>query len=140
MDYSKVEKKILPLVKAINNTGIFHTFSSCEGHYEDADQELMDRNHADVRFERLNGTTLKETEHFITFLMSEFNKIHGFTPITLYGEKLYAPQYEYKPNYVFVITLEPFDRFDTPKKKRKDTDKAILQAADVVKAYSKLFL
>jgi hypothetical protein len=47
-----IEPLILPLVNAINQTGLFTTFSSCEGHFAPGEQTIDDRNRADVRFER----------------------------------------------------------------------------------------
>jgi len=131
----EIEPKILPLVDAINELSIVRTFSSCEAHYDEQDQEFMDRNKADVRFDPLPGVALEEIEVFITYLMTEFNNLHGFTPMTLTGYKLFMPNDDYQPEFTFVIELEPFDRFDTAKNKRKGTDKAIAQATEIVKKY-----
>lgn len=80
MEESLIEPRILPLVKAINETKLFRTFSSCEGYYNEDDQDqYMDRNRADVRFDPISDTTLETTEHFITYLMTEFNNRHGFS-------------------------------------------------------------
>ncbi len=136
MNDRSIEPKILPLVEAINWTKLFRTFSSCQGHYGDDEQDqYMDRNNADVRFDPLEGTTLEMTEHFITYLMTEFDKRHSFAPIILTGYKLYAPDNDYRSSFVFVIELKPFDREKKPIQKRNDTDKAILQAAAIVKEY-----
>lgn len=133
---SPIEPKILPLVNAINQLNIVKTFSSCEGHYEDDEQELMDRNKADVRFDPLPGIGLDKVERFITYLMTEFNKLYSFAPITLTGYKLYAPNDEYECDFTFVIELKPFDRFNSPLQNRKDTDKAIKGVIELVKKHN----
>ncbi len=129
-----IEPKILPLVEAINQLGLFKTFSSCEGHYLTNDQ-YMDRKHADVRFDPLPATSLEQTEHFLTFLITEFNNEHSFCPIMLSAHKLYSPNNEYKSDFCFVIRFDPFDLFDKPMDKRTATDKAIKQATLIVQKY-----
>ncbi len=136
---NSIEPKILPLVTAINNTKICHTFSSCEGHFSSRDKDFMDRSCADVRFDPEKDVPLEKIEHFLTFLITEFNHLNSFSPIKLYAYKLYTPDDNYYPDFVFVIILEPFDRLDLPGKKRRDIDKAILSAANIVDEYSRLF-
>lgn len=131
-----IEKGILPLVKAINETNLFSSFSSCEGHFGDNEQDqCMDRNKADVRFDPESSTSLGQIEHFITYLITEFNNKHGFDPIVLTGYKSYAPDDNYNSNFFFVIQLAPFDRSVSSRQKRHDTDRAVLQAAEVVRQY-----
>jgi hypothetical protein len=134
-----IEPGILPLVDAINSLNFLETFSSCEGHYEKEHQELMDRNKADVRFDPLPQVKLEKVEHFITYLITEFNREHGFDPITLTGHKMYAPDDDYRPHFTFVLELSPFDRFYSPTKKRATTNIAIKQAVELIKKYKKEF-
>lgn len=139
-----IEPKILPLVNAINNLGIVKTFSSCEGHYNKEEQRMMNRNKADVRFNALDNISLDTVEHFIVYLMTEFNFQHSFGPITLTGYKLYLPtthpEKKYEVDYTFIVKIEPFDRFDESGTKRKETDVAILQATKLVNQYKHKFL
>jgi len=140
LDKKKIEEKIYPLVYEISNLNLFHTFSSCQGHFEDNEQELQDKNKADVRFELLDGTSIATAEHFITYLMTEFNNKYSFTPITLFGYKLYSPDDDYEVDHIFVIELKPFDRFDNSKKKRREIDIAIINASDIVTKYKELLI
>lgn len=135
---SPIEPKIKPLVDALNNNGICYTFSSCQGHYEDEEQEFMDRNHADVRFDLCDNISLEAVEHFLTFLITEFQNRHSCTPISLTAHKLYAPTEDYSLDFVYVIELTPFDRFESSKTKREITDIAILQTTQIVNDYKKL--
>lgn len=136
----QIESKIKPLVDAINNTKICLTTSSCQGHYTKKDQKFIDRNKSDVRFHPYNGTSVVTIEHFITYLITEFYNRHSFAPINLNGYKLYLPDNNYEPDFVYIIELSPFDRHDNPSKKRKETNKAILQATDIVDEYTKTFI
>lgn len=134
-----IEPKILPLVEAINSSGIVKTFSSCQGHYDEIDQETMDRNHADVRFDPLPNILDIEVERFITFMVTEFNNDFTFVPTLLRGYKLFTPNNKYETDAVYVIELTPFERMDNPKIKRKDTDEGILNAVTIVQKFKKMF-
>ena len=68
--------------------------------------------------------------------MTESKNEHSFTPISLTGYKQYAPNDNYKSDFVYVIKLEPFDRFENPEKERINTDNSILQVAKIVDEYS----
>ena len=57
-----IEYRILPLVNAINQTGLFRTISSCQGHFAPGEQTINDRNRADVRFERRKGVSGKSAQ------------------------------------------------------------------------------
>lgn len=136
---NQIEPKIKPLVDAMNNTKICWTFSSCQGHYCDEEQEFSDRNRADVRFDLKDGVSNNDAEHFMTYLITEFTNRHGFSPVIIKGYKLYAPDDDYSTDYVYVVELSPFDRFETPTDKRNMTDKAILQATTIVNDYNNTF-
>lgn len=134
----EIEEKIKPLVDALNETGILATFSSCEGHFGLHEQELQDRNHADVRFDLLESISEPKLELFLTYLMTEFNNKHSFTPVELTAYKYYIPTMgfdELRIDASYMIKIEPFDRFESPEKKRKDVDMAILQASVIVKEW-----
>lgn len=132
-----IESKIRPFVDALNDIGILQTFSSCQGHYSENEQEFQDRNMADVRFDPDENCPRLDIESFLNFLIVEFNNRCSPEPITLKAFKLYSPNSEGRtPDYVYVIQLRPFKRFDCPDKKRQDTDRAILQATEIVNRYS----
>lgn len=132
----EIEPNIKPLVDALNNLGILRTFSSCQGHYEESEQEFTDRNKADIRFHSHDNASDTDIEVFLNFLIVEFDNQHSFNPIYLHAYKLYTPnETGDKPDFVYVVEIEPFDRFDNADKKRKDTDNAILQTTKIVKSY-----
>lgn len=136
-DPTKIEEKILPLVAALNDTGILYTCSSCQGHFEESDQELQDRNKADVRFDPADNISLDEIEKFINYIFVEFNERESFSPISMRPYKLYIPHQEgEEADFVFVIELEPFDRFDAPLKKRVAIDNAINVLTVIVREYT----
>ncbi len=138
---NEIEPKIKPLVQSLNNIGILTTFSSCQGHFEPEDQELMDRNHADVRFDPKKSVSEQEIDLFLTYLMTEFNNRHSFAPVGLRAYKLFTPCFEennIEVDAIYIIELIPFDRFDTGDEKRKYIDIAIPQAVKIVDEWKKL--
>ena len=125
-----IEPNILPLVNAINDTKLFKTFSSCEGHFLEKEQTIDDRNFADVRFELLSGVSLKRTEKFIHDLIQEFGNGVVLSYINAY--KLYTPKMPRQKGYVFVIEIHPLNRFDTGIKKRKETNMGIRRTTKII--------
>ena len=134
---SVIEPRILPLVTAINQTGLFTTFSSCEGHFEPNQQTIDDRNQADVRFERKKGVSEKRADDFLYFLVNEYPL--GVIRAGLLVCKIYAPFHPLNTaNYVYVIQIEPYDRIDTPKRKRAETDEGIDMLLSIIHKYQKM--
>ena len=134
---SVIEPRILPLVTAINQTGLFTTFSSCEGHFETNQQTIDDRNRADVRFERKKGVSEKRADDFLYFLVNEYPL--GVIRAGLLVCKIYAPFHPLNTaNYVYVIQIEPYDRIDTPKRKRAETDEGIDMLLSIIHKYQKM--
>lgn len=135
-----IEPKILPLVQALNSTGLVHTFSSCEGHFDSYDR-FNNHHKADVRFDPADGFSEYEIEKFISYIITEFNNLHSFSPVTLTMHKLYAPinpDEDREIDFVYVLELTPFDHDVSPKKQRSDVDKAIFDASAVVVSYSRM--
>ena len=130
-----IEPKILPLVEAINRIKWFKTFSSCEGHFKKKEQEITDRNHADVRFDLLKNGTLEQAEHFMWYLIAEFG--NGVIPAYISAYKLYVPKAKGQSDFVFVIQIFPINRFESAKNKRKHTDMGIQRATIIVDKYAK---
>lgn len=132
-----IEPRILPLVIAINQTGLFTTFSSCEGHFEPNQQTIDDRNRADVRFERRKGVGEKRANDFLYFLVNEYPL--GLIRAGLSVYKIYAPYHPLNTaNYVYVIKIEPYDRFDTPERKRAETDEGIDMLLSIIHKYQNM--
>ena len=121
-----IEPGILPLVTALNRTGLVQTFSSCEGHFGPDEQRLRDRNHAEVRFLPLSAIASSAIEHWLGTLLTRFKTHHGLMPVTVTGYKLFTPTGE-TVDETYVIELRPFNRFDPPAAKRADIDRAVRQ-------------
>jgi hypothetical protein len=123
-----IEPAILPLVEALNATGLVRTFSSCEGHFIPEEQTLVDRNHAYVRFVPAEGITPEQVETALGNWLMDYKKKHGLMPVRVVGYKLFTPVDD-EIDVTFVLELHPFNRFDRPETKRADLDRAVLQLA-----------
>jgi hypothetical protein len=123
----ELEPKIRPLVEILNQTGLVRTFSSCEGHFNPAEQTIVDRNRAEIRFVPADTISAEAVEKFLADLLIRFKSQHGLIPVHLLGYKLYTPLNEQEVEETFVLELRPFNRFDPPDRKRADTDHAIEQ-------------
>ena len=133
----EIESKILPLVQALNSTGLVNTFSSCEGHF-DTISRFNDHNKADVRFDPEDNVSDYDIEKFISYIITRFSNLHSFSPVIATAHKLYAPispEENKEIDFVYVLQLIPFDHGDSPDKKRTDIDKAILDTVAIVKEY-----
>lgn len=124
-----IEPGILPLVEALNATGLVQTFSSCEGHFDPSrgdgsEQTLVDRNHAYVRFIPADGITHEQVETALGNWLMAYKKKHGLMPVRVIGYKLFTP-IDNEVDVTFVLELHPFNRFDLPQTKRDDVDKSI---------------
>ncbi|QDK83717.1 hypothetical protein EXU85_12845 [Spirosoma sp. KCTC 42546] len=122
-----IEPKIRPLVDALNKTGLVRTFSSCEGHFGPGEQTLVDRNHAEVRFVPADGVSVEEVEKLLASIVTRFKARHGLLPVKVTAYKLYTPIDDEVVEETFVLELRPFNRFDSPDRKRADIDWAIGQ-------------
>ncbi len=132
-----IEPKILPLIQALNSTGLVSTFSNCEGHF-DTISRFNDHNKADVRFDPEDNVSDYDIEKFISYIITRFGNLHSFSPVIATAHKLYAPiglEENKEIDFVYVLQLIPFDQGDSPDKKRSDIDKAILNAAVIIKDY-----
>lgn len=127
-----MEPRIRPLVDALNQTGLVQTFSSCEGHYAPNEQTLPDRNHAEVRFVPAPDVTPAEVETLLASVLTCFKAQHSLIPMHLTGYKLYTPVDDVTVEETFVLDLRPFNRFDSPDRKRTDTDRAIGQVVRIL--------
>ena len=129
-----IEYRILPLVNAINQTGLFRTISSCQGHFAPGEQTINDRNRADVRFERRKGVSEKRANGFLYFLVNQYPL--GLIRAGLSVYKIYTPFHPLNTaDYVYVIQIAPFDRFDTAQHKRAETDEGIDMLLSIITKY-----
>ena len=129
-----IEPSILPLVIAIIQTGLFTTFSSCEGHFSPGEQTIDDRNSADVRFERKKGVSEKSANAFLYFLVNHYPL--GLIRAGLSVYKIYTPFHPLNTaDYVYVIQIAPYDRFDTPEHKRAETEEGIDMILGIIAKY-----
>jgi hypothetical protein len=136
-NHSYIEPSVLPLVKALNDTGIVSTFSSCEGHYGDT-TEVMDREKAEVRFDAEEDIEENQVEKMIRYIISEYAKSPEQWKCSLIATKYYIPQIEddgTDDDHCFILSIKPFNRFDKDAKKRSDTDICIIKIAEIVKLY-----
>jgi len=132
-----IEYRILPLVNAINQTGMFRTISSCQGHFAPGEQTIDDRNRADVRFERRKGISEKRANDFLYFLVNQYPL--GLIRAGLSVYKIYTPFHPLNTaDYVYVIQIAPYDRFDTPEHKRAETDEGIDMLLSIIHKYQKM--
>ena len=134
---NEIEPKILPLVQALNSTGLVSTFSSCEVHFAEMNR-FTDHSKADVRFDPEGNVPDHDIEKFISYIITRFNNLYSFSPVIATAHKLYAPigpEENEEIDFVYVIQLIPFDKGDPRYKKRRYIDKAILDAADIVKDF-----
>lgn len=127
-----IEPKIRPLVDVLNQTCLVRTFSSCEGHFFPDEQTLVDRNRAEVRFVPAEGIAAERVEQLLFFLLTHFKNRHGVLPVHLIGYELYTPLDDETVEETFVLELCPFNRFDSPERKRADVDRAIEQVVAIV--------
>lgn len=127
-----IEPEIRPLVDALNQTGLVRTFSSCQGHFGPDEQTLVDRNHAEVRFVPADGVPAASVEKQLARLLTQFKRRHGILPVTLRGYKLYTPIDDEEVEETFVLELRPFNRFDSPGRKRADVNRAIGQVGTLL--------
>ena len=131
----EIEPKIRPLVDALNKFGLVRTFSSCEGHFNPEEQTLVDRNQAYVRFVPADDVMADAVETFLAYVLTRFKAQYGLIPINLTAHKLYTPIDDEAIDKTFVLELRPFNRFDSPDRKRADTDRAIEQVIHIITIY-----
>lgn len=129
-----IEPKIRPLVEALNNTGLVRTFSSCEGHFLPEEQTFVDRNQAEVRFVPAEGVAVDAVEKLLATLLTQFKARHGLIPVKVTAYKLYTPIDDEAIEETFVLELKPFNRFDSPDRKRADVDRTIIQVLELFNA------
>lgn len=106
----EIEPKILPLVDALNTTGMLQTFSSCAGHFSDA---RHGRHIADVRFYANEDTPNEKIEHFLTRIVTDFNDLHSFSPVTIFASKNFTPFARLEREFTVEPTSQGWGRQNT---------------------------
>ena len=128
-----IEPGILPLVEALNATGLVQTFSSCEGHFGPSEQlATVDRNQAEVRFIPADTIPPEQVEIMLGQWLTAYKKKHGLMPVRVIGYKLLTPV-DNEIDVTFVIELHPFNRFDSSATKRDDVNRAVENLAVLTK-------
>ena len=127
-----IEPGILPLVESLNQTGLVQTFSSCEGHFGAEEQTIVDQNHAYVRFVPAEGITPEQVETALGKWLIAYKKKHGLMPVRVIGYKLFTPLDD-EIDVTCVLELHPFNRFESPKTKRDDVNRAVANLAMITK-------
>lgn len=139
MDPKNIEPRILPLVEALNATGLVRTFSSCEGHFGDTNRdEIMDREKATVAFELLPGVVEAQLGSLFHHVFEELTSSPHALDTVFSVSKRYSPYWNehgdgvagIEENYWF--TMSPFDRWSSPETKRSKADGVIKLVAAAV--------
>jgi len=128
-----IDRKIKPLVDALNSIGYIRTISSCQGHFDREDYEDY---HANVIFE-----VKKEDKHKVEGLA---DIILGETADTFYEGIVHVMNRYYRVpgdkelRDNWEIDIIPFKDYGSDEKtKRIRTDNAIKKVTEIVKKYSR---
>jgi hypothetical protein len=95
MDPHAIEPKILPLVQALNATGLVKTFASCEGHFGEIDPtEARGPRQAHVMFEPEEGVTEDELVGLFRPILAAYAESQFPLEATLSIHKAFTPSFE----------------------------------------------
>lgn len=129
-----IEEKIAPLVEALNNSGYFTTYSSCEGHFGLHDPHRFDdREKAEVRFEPIDGIADTTIESFFAQVLTPFLNSSAEWKATFDISKKYIPNPDADIEYDYVFTIKPFNPYESNDKKRKHVDSLIKEITESVR-------
>lgn len=139
-----IEPLILPLVDALNETGLLETFSSCQGHFgeEEEPDTLNDRTKADVRAYLRDGASEKDVEELILHVLSDHmdDSMKWGAVLSISKQYIADPREEgvLQPlDYYFLFTLQPFDRGAPDTEKRQVVSTLIAETTSSVKQHTK---
>lgn len=140
MAINDIEYQILPLVDAINSTGMFQTFSSCGGHFTKigkndiyADFGCAEvKEYPNVKFRAARGISNDDADNFLTRLSGVAKDIF-FDPKC--GVILFAVGKKYLPTNLggpyYILEFRPFPRCQDV---RKAVDDAFFCVAQIIRA------
>jgi len=136
-DPAKIEPRILPLVVALNSSGLFETFSSCEGHF--GRREHRDRQQAEIRMYALTGVAENVIEAFCHKVLLDFinspTQWHSLLSIRKEYVALNEPP---KPlTSYFVFEIKPFNARESPRKKREHVDTLLHEVTASVERHTR---
>lgn len=119
-----IEPKIRSLVDALNSTKLVKTWSSCQGHFHSDNPTAQ---WAHVHFEKLPGTHPETLDCFLRYLAAYVGENND---ALINVTARYTP-WRRKPSYSISI-LPSCSTTDSPRLKRKLTDKGIQAATEIV--------
>jgi len=139
-----IEPLILPLVNAINDTGLVTTFSSCQAHYGKPQEpgDFSDRTKADVRAYFLPNVPERDVESLILWVLSD----HMDDPTQWEAHLTVVKHYIADPrengvlqplDAILVFELWPFDPTESDAIKRRVVNKLIQRTTASVREYIK---
>jgi len=136
--HDEIEPRIRPLVEALNGTGLFTTFSSCEGHFEAGD-DLAGKGRAAVCFHALKDVTEARVEEFFTEILAAYLNSLGEWGAGLSVMKIYVPNAERAVplEYFYAFEIRPFNPRASSEAKRKAVDDLIREISRRVRDHSK---
>ena len=136
---SEIEALIRPLVDAINGTGAFNTFSSCEGHFDEpyAANACALRSSASVCFTIKEGVTESSVEEFFRHILTARVGTTGTSESSLTISKVYAPRYAGAPElrHFYAFEIRPLNADSERENRRRTVDEAIREISQRVRDY-----
>ena len=139
MHAKNIELRILPLVKAINETGLFRTFSSCEGHFGHHDPDnFTDMENANVSFDPVEGISEDRIESFFARVFADHRNSQTKWEATLSICKYYVPSEEGRLpiQYHYRFEIHPFNPYESNEEKRRHVDILIEEVTNNVRRHS----
>jgi len=134
-----MDKKIIPLVDALNATGLFETFSSCEGHFPCPHNEPdngSDYSTAFVLFRLTLGAREVDVEKFFLFIFHELDRreLRFGCWIGTSKQFFHTPDAEdLEPAYQ--IEIKPQSPCINDSEKRRSVDEGINALTDITTKY-----
>lgn len=121
---------MLNIVASMNNTQIVKTSNKM------TTEPDLDSLKVIVRFDILDGIESSKVDHFITYLMTEFNRRHSFCPVCLVGYMKYLPNDTYELKQTYWFEVYPFDMEKEKTKILNDLQLCVPQIVAVIDNYS----
>ena len=110
MRKTPIEPKIAPLVKAINASRIFKTFSSCQGHFGKRGKAIyINREKAEIRCNIAKGVSESEAAALISHVLFDHVKSESQWRAQLHIYKEFICLERDSLEYYFVFEIRPFN-------------------------------
>jgi hypothetical protein len=138
MGKTRIEPKIAPLVKAINASRIFKTFSSCQGHFGKRRKGIYtNREKAEIRCNLAKGVSESEAEILISRVLFDHVNSESKWHAQLHIYKEFICLERDSLEHYFVFEIRPFNPNDSNAIKRSKVNKVILEVTESIKTHSK---